>query len=107
MQAAPKKVVGRPFQKGQSGNPSGRPRDPLLAALKGKMTPEKASAIADTLLEKAEAGDMQAVGMVWERLAGKVPNRNENGDPGDFDLDFSDWSLADLQQAAAKLRRVK
>lgn len=81
-----------------------RKPDPILAALKGKMTPERAAKIAEALLVKMESGDISALTTGWERLAGKVPNRNENGEPGDFEMDLSDVETKSLRAA---LKRVK
>lgn len=104
MTAAPKRVVGRPFQKGQSGNPGGRRPAVLSRAVFAKLTDEQAEQIAAELIEKAIAGDLQAISMLWERIEGKVPNKHENGQPGDFDLDLSD---VETQALKAALRRVK
>jgi hypothetical protein len=81
--------------------------DPLLAAINAKLTPQRAEIIADRVLAKAEAGDLMAIGMLWDRTAGKAVARNEQGDPGSFDLDLSGWSDADVKKAVKKLRRVK
>lgn len=70
-----------------------------------KLTPERAEKVAAMLLQKAEAGESWALQMLWERVEGKVPNRNENGDPGDFDdPDLSDVKTPQLRRA---LERVK
>lgn len=104
MQAVAKKVVGRPFQPGQSGNPSGRRPAILTKALAAKLTPEKAEQLATVLLQKAEAGESWAMQAIWERIEGKVPNRNEDGKPGDFDLDLDDVETKTLKAA---LKRIK
>lgn len=76
------------FKPGVSGNPAGRPKDPLLAALKRKMTPQQAADLMGVLLAKALEGDMRALEMVWDRLAGKVVAREEHGAPGAFSRGF-------------------
>lgn len=81
-----------------------RKPDPILAALKAKLTPERADAIAEALLVKMESADIAALNSGWERLAGKVPNKNEDGRPGDFDLDLSDVDTTILKAA---LKRIK
>lgn len=68
-----------PFAKGQSGNPSGRPkarpfRDALNMAIADAGEDQKAlRKIATALLEKAASGDVQAIKEVADRLDGKVP----------------------------------
>lgn len=104
MTTPPKRVVGRPFQKGQSGNPGGRRPAVLSRAVLAKMTDEQAEQIASELIAKAVEGDLHAISMLWERIEGKVPNRNENGEPGAFDLDLSDVETRALKAA---LKRVK
>jgi hypothetical protein len=104
MESAAKRVVGRPFAPGQSGNPGGRRALPLTKALVGRVTTEQAEQLAQNLLAKALAGESWAMQMVWDRLEGKVPNRNEDGKPGDFDLDLSD---VDTKSLRAALKRIK
>ena len=102
--AARKNGPGRPFQPGQSGNPGGRPPALLSRAILKKLTPERADKIAEELLKKAEEGDAWAIDRLWERTEGKVPNRNENGDPGSFDADLS---KVDSDRLRTALKRVK
>lgn len=81
-----------------------RKPDPILAALKAKMTPERADAIAEALLLKMETGDIAALNSGWERLAGKVPNKNEQGGPGDFDEELSDEDRTKIRAALKVVR---
>lgn len=82
----PKRVVGRPFVKGQSGNPSGRPKDlqgikalcqshaPLAIAAAVKILQSKKSKDAD----KLKAGDMildRAYGKPLQEVKGVAFNR--------------------------------
>lgn len=67
-----------PFQKGQSGNPNGRPKssklfnDMLRLAINGADGDmAELRKIADKLVEKAVAGDIQAIKEVADRLDGK------------------------------------
>lgn len=75
----------KPFQKGQSGNPSGRPKDYLTQALRQRVGPEDAKKLAETLLALALAGDMKALQEVFDRVEGKAIARQEQGRPGEFD----------------------
>ena len=65
------------WTKGQSGNPKGRAAEkPFADALRMEIRASgedhlKLRAIARTLLEKAEAGDMQAINCLADRSDGK------------------------------------
>ena len=70
-----------PFEKGQSGNPNGRPRkgqtfvDALRAALAVKDPETKKTAlrrVVDAAVDNAMNGDMAAIAFIAERLDGKV-----------------------------------
>jgi hypothetical protein len=77
-----------PFVRGQSGNPGGRPIDPLLHALRRKLTKRQAASLMDVLVQAALNGDMKAMEMIWDRVAGKPVARAEQGGPGDFARGF-------------------
>ncbi|HLZ71454.1 MAG TPA: DUF5681 domain-containing protein [Dehalococcoidia bacterium] len=76
-------VRGRPFARGQSGNPRGRPRRGAAVAdflryelarptgEDGKAT--RAQELARVLVAKALDGDVAAIRTVLERVDGKVP----------------------------------
>jgi len=76
------------FEPGRSGNPGGRPKDPLLHALRKKLTAKQANALMGVLVEQALRGDMKALEMIWDRVAGKPVARAEQGGPGDFARGF-------------------
>lgn len=104
--AAKKAPRGRPFQKGVDPRRNvggGRPHV-LTAAVMDAVTPAKAKAVAAKVLALAEAGDLQAIGMLWDRLEGKAVARSENGQPGDFDLDMSDDEREQLRSALKVIR---
>lgn len=71
-----KKQRGKPFAKGKSGNPSGRPKGSrnktTLAAM--QLLGNEAEEITKILIEKAKQGDMAAIKLVIERVC--PVNRN-------------------------------
>jgi hypothetical protein len=81
------------FQPGQSGNPTGKPkqkplRDALLLAIKrvDKDDKIKLNAMAEALVEKALAGDVMAFREIADRVEGKVAQQtivtgDEDGGP--------------------------
>lgn len=77
------------FQKGQSGNPGGRPadkpwREAIMLALKDK-DPKRLRKIADRLVDLAGEGDMGAIKEIGDRLDGKPAQQQivtgEDGGP--------------------------
>lgn len=72
------------FRPGASGNPGGRPKDPLLHALRRKMTAKQANELTAILLARALDGDLKAIEMIWDRVGGKPVARQEQGEPGAF-----------------------
>jgi hypothetical protein len=85
----PPQLVGKGFQKGQSGNPNGRPKDRLRPALRALLTDDDikammVQAIRDTVHADPE---VRAKARAWivEQCDGKLIDRRESGEPGDFD----------------------
>lgn len=70
----PKKVRGRPFQKGASGNPKGRrPLPPEVKELFVVNDQRAAQRIVDTLDSPDEKLAFQAATYIYERNHGKTP----------------------------------
>ncbi|MEZ5690746.1 MAG: DUF5681 domain-containing protein [Rickettsiales bacterium] len=65
-----KKQRGKQFEKGKSGNPSGRPKGSrnktTMAML--ELLEDEAEEITRTVIERAKAGDMMAIKLVMERI---------------------------------------
>lgn len=77
-------MTGGRFQKGQSGNPSGRPKGVVdrRQALRRLIEPHAKELIAKAL-QLARGGDVQALKLLIERA---VPPLKAAGDPVTFDL---------------------
>lgn len=97
----------RPWKKGQSGNPKGRPKGPCIRTTlmkylqleyPGKFNPitgETMSvfeSIIFSLLRKADQGDVAALKEILDRLEGKpiakVLNKNEHNFPQNIKIEF-------------------
>ena len=69
-----------PWKPGQSGNPSGKPRQTFQDQLVKKLVRKRykeASAICDAMIEKAKSGDVPAFVAIADRVDGKPVQRTE------------------------------
>jgi hypothetical protein len=78
--AAPKRVIGRPFQKGVSGNPGGRPAASYdIATLARQYAPEALQALHDALNDPRLK--VQAAQVLLDRGFGRPLQRQELSGP--------------------------
>lgn len=77
------KQRGKPFEKGQSGNPNGKPKGARhkTTLLAEKLMQADAEDIVKAVLDSAKGGDMTAARIVLDRIA---PARRDN--PVSFEL---------------------
>jgi hypothetical protein len=107
------KRIGRPFEKGQSGNPGGRPK--LLREfqdwLEAEAYPEAKKALLDLLSSDNAKAKAFGVREVYDRLFGKPPQAITGDDGGplrvEHGLDLSKLTVEQLEQLRAIVRSAK
>jgi Family of unknown function (DUF5681) len=94
-----RKQRGRPFAKGQSGNPKGKPKGARhqTTMLAEKLMQDAAKDVVQAVLEAAKGGDMTAARLVLERIAPVMMGR-----PVHLDLPLVQ-TAADIAAAVATL----
>ncbi len=110
-----KRVPGRPFPKGVSGNPAGRPRKGCLITaelnkmgedeITNKTTGEKMprfQALLRTLYGLALGGDLAAINTILNRVGGRAPITIDHNETHDINIthefDTDGMSVAELRQ---------
>jgi hypothetical protein len=95
----------KPWPKGKSGNPGGRPKTKIITAELERLLDQEApdaagkswaAVIAETLLRQARAGDVRAISELANRIEGKPLQ------PVDLNADGGLESLATFLDAARK-----
>lgn len=95
-----KKQCGKPFQKGQSGNPKGKPKGALNHATRAvqALLDGEAEGLTRKAIEKAMEGDTTALRLCLERLCPPARERSI-----DASLGLPELTAENLPQAAATI----
>jgi hypothetical protein len=93
-ESSKKKVPGRPWKPGQSGNPTGKRKATLspTAALKRSLTRTDLECIIAKLIGQAKAGDRYAMRILFDRVDGP--------------LNLGNIAIAAIQQPVAEPRAI-
>ena len=98
-----KRVVGRPFQPGQSGNPNGRPKmpDALKARIAGLASKEAVDVLEAALKDADPKVKLQAAGMLMDRAWGKAIT------PSEVKVEAHDLNAQHLRTLQDRMERRK
>ena len=99
----PENLRPKPWPKGISGNPGGRPKKPLQIAIEAELDakPELLRAMVQKGLKMALEGDFRYWAAIWDRLDGKVTTNIEISDKPTID-----WSAIDNDSDTPPRQRV-
>ena len=94
----------KPFEKGASGNPGGRPKwKQVTELMKTETNQEKLAVIVDNVFDLALEGNMRAVEFIADRLEGKVAQRVELSTKSDEPIKVFDIEGLDDYEKAEPL----
>jgi hypothetical protein len=112
----------KPFQPGQSGNPSGRPKGTLSDKMRWKLQqPAKDSfgqpdphgrdngdLFVDSVWRKAVQGSVPAADLIWNRMEGRIANPNGQGEtvPGTL-VNSTQVNVNVSTEATAQVQQVE
>ena len=104
------RIVGKPFPKGQSGNPGGRPaalRD--VTELARSYAPDAIKTLAAVMLdeETPPAARVGAASAILDRGFGKAPQAVQMSGPDGGPIETHEYTNADRVAGADLLRTIK
>ena len=98
--------------RGHSGDPAGRPAGTSLTAVIRAALDRPAAdgspvtsghQLAAALVDRAVAGDVPAIELIFAYLEGQPIRRSESGEPGAFDVPIEDVPIETLRTALKRI----